>query len=344
MPRRPGAAAAGGGGGGGGWRRRVDAHAGVIPDPHLPIPIVGKRVVVGQRRIAQLPGHVPTQTAADEEALRRLKREASRRARQVLGIRYERRTAPIDAGQRRRRDGRRAARRHVAVQLREHPQRTARGKRRPRAPPERARRYVEPVGIPAELVPGIPGHLDHLRRFLARDEVEQDVGFARAVADVLLRRRQLDDAAEGEGGRILAILRPQIHLRADVEVADVVARPRLVDARIAIDDPSDGGIGDEHRDDVAIDARIDEERPEDLGPIPEAHGKGAGEVGDVGVALDEVRAAPIPADRPLTAGEHFGGRHIPQSSVAVERRRRRSRVGRGGRRGLCRSTLSRGCP
>src|SRR5206468_10009406 len=100
------------------------------------------------------------------------------------------------------------------------------------------------------------------------------------VADVLLRRRELHDAADGERSRILAIPRPQIHLRAHVEVADVVARPRLVDARIAIDDPADGRIGHEHRDDVALDARVEEERPDDLGSLPEADPESSGEAAD----------------------------------------------------------------
>ena len=64
-------------------------------------------------------------------------------------------------------------------------------------------------------------------------------------------------------------------------------------------------------------------------------GERAGEVADVGEALDVVRAAPVAADRPLTVAEDLAGRHKPQSSVAEERRRRRSRLlGRVRGRGL----------
>ena len=111
--------------------------------------------------------------------------------------------------------------------------------------------------------------------------------------------------------------------------------------------PPNAGSVDEDRPDVAIDARVDEERSEDLRAILDADGERAGEVGDVGVALDPVRAATIAANGPLTVREHLGGRHKPQSSVAEERRRRRTRLlaVRSTRTvSGWRWTLPRGCP
>ena len=84
------------------------------------------------------------------------------------------------------------------------------------------------------------------------------------------------------------------------------------------------GVGDEDRTQVAVDARVEEERAEHLGPVFDADGERSGEVADVGEALDVVGAATVAARRPLTVREHLRGRHKPQTSVAEERRRRRT--------------------
>ena len=132
--------------------------------------------------------------------------------------------------------------------------------------------------------------------------------------------------AHGHRRRVLPGLGPQIDFRAEVEVADVVAGPALVHARIAIDDAAEGRVVDEQRTEIAIDARVDEERSEDLGAILHAERERAGEIGDVGVALNLVGAAPVAARRPLAVRQHFGGGHEPQAGVAEERRRRRARA------------------
>ena len=84
--------------------------------------------------------------------------------------------------------------------------------------------------------------------------------------------------------------------------------------------------------------------PNTSSPFFDADGEGSCEVADVCEALDEVGAAPVSADRPLTVRENLGGRHKPQPSVAQEgcRRRPSLRLGRR-RRGRSWLTLRRGC-
>ena len=134
----------------------------------------------------------------------------------------------------------------------------------------------------------------------------------------------------GERRRLLAELRPQIELRAHVEVADVVAGPALVHPRVAIDDAAHVRVVDEQRPQVAIDPRIDEERSEELRAVLDPDGERARDIADVAEALDVIGAAPVAADRPLTVAEDFAGRNKPQSSVAEEGCGRRSGLfGRG---------------
>jgi hypothetical protein len=88
--------------------------------------------------------------------------------------------------------------------------------------------------------------------------------------------------------RLLVSLRPEAVLRADVEIADVVAGPVLIDAGISIDEAAEGGVEDEDRPDVPIDTGIDEEGSENLRPVLDADRKRAGKVGYVGVALTQL--------------------------------------------------------
>src|SRR5207248_11734317 len=98
-------------------------------------------------------------------------------------------------------------------------------------------------------------------------------------------------------------LQTEVSFRAEREVPDVVARPVLRDPRIAVDDAAEVGVVDEQRIQVPIDPRVEEERTEDLRAILDADPERAREVPDVGVALNPVRAPPIPSHRPLTACE-----------------------------------------
>src|SRR5205823_940799 len=77
---------------------------------------------------------------------------------------------------------------------------------------------------------------DHLRRFLADDQIETEVRLAGADAGVHLAGRELDGGAQRERRRVLAVLGPEAVFDAEVEVADVVAAPGFVGLRIAGDD------------------------------------------------------------------------------------------------------------
>ena len=267
----------------------------------------------------------------------------------VLGCGNQRRERSVGRANRRRgrhRDGVLIG--HRPIELAEHAQEIAGGEGDADAIVEGAARGIEPVRLAAELPAGVAGGFDQLRGFLADDAVDREVRLAGAVAHAVLRSRQLDDAADRDGQRILAVLRPQVDLRADIEVADVIPSPRLVDARVPIENPAEVRVLDEQRFDVAVDAGVEEERSEDLRAILDAVPNRAGEVADVCVALDEVRAATIPANGPFAAREDFAGRHKPHTSVAEERRRRGSGLlRRGGRRGRWLrggGALPRGCP
>src|SRR5207253_8879766 len=124
-----------------------------------------------------------------------------------------------------------------------------------------------------------------------------------------------------EGRRSVAALRPQVAMRADGGVGGVIPSPRLGEAGGAIEDRGEVRVLDEQRFGVAVDAGVEEERSEDLRAILDAVPDRAGEVADVCVALDEVRAATIPANGPFAAREDCAGRHKPHTSLAEERRR-----------------------
>jgi hypothetical protein len=121
-------------------------------------------------------------------------------------------------------------------------------------------------------------------------------------------------------------LGPEVHLGAEVDVAEVVAGPRGVDAGIPIDKPAVFRVGIEQRPDVAVDARIEEHRPEDFRAAFDAVCERAGEVANVGVALNIVGASTVAADRPLAFGQYLGRGHEPQTRIAEEGRRGRACV------------------
>src|SRR5438067_322439 len=99
-------------------------------------------------------------------------------------------------------------------------------------------------------------------------------------------------------------------------VKSVPRRPvALSIVSVSLDGAAEGRVGDKPRVQVAVDARVEEERAENLRATLDADGERPGEIADVGVALDEVRAAAIAASGPLAAGKDLGGRHKPQSSV-----------------------------
>ena len=152
---------------------------------------------------------------------------------------------------------------------------------------------------------------------LLTTRVDELVRLARADARVFLARRQFDGAADRERDRLLVRFREEIDLEADERVADVVAAPSLLDERIR---------GDRRRRRrrslVKIGRRSRSMRvsslnePKSFDAAHHADGERRGEVGDVGEALDVVRAFAIAARRPFAAGEDFGGRHVPEAGVA----------------------------
>ena len=127
--------------------------------------------------------------------------------------------------------------RHRAVELERSAQRAARADGRADSPAERPAGNLEVVGAAAELPPGVARHLDAARRvFLAEDGVDDEIGASGAGARVVVPGRRLEHAAQSDGRRLLAVLGPEVELGAEVEVADVIAAPSAVHARIAIDD------------------------------------------------------------------------------------------------------------
>ena len=308
----------------------------MITDPHLPVVVVTEHVGrIGERRVAGCRRHVPAHADAAEEAVLRLRREAERRARDVLRRRDGRRPREVAlTDDRRARDGRRIFRRQLAVQLADDAEEVARRKGEAGAPAKRAARQIEAVGLAAELVAAETRELDHLVRFFAHDQIDRDVGLARAGADIFLAGWRLQHRAHGNRRGILPRLGPQVHFRAQIQVADVVAGPVLVHARVAIHDAADSRVVDEERIRVAIDARVEQKRSEDLRAIAEADREGAREIADVGVPLLPVRAAPIGAHRKVSARQHFARRDVPDAGVAEKCCRCRSGCGVGTGRGL----------
>ena len=306
-------------------RRRVHAHSRVVPNPDLQVVVVADDVrFVGESARPRPCRDIPAHAAAGKESVLRLKREAERRARHVLRRRRERRAGQIVADDGGSRDRDHILGRNQTVQLARDAQHVARRKRDASAPAKRAGWRVDAVGAATKLVAAESRDLDELRRFLADDEIEGHIRLAGADSRVLVARRQLHDRTRSDGRRVLTVLGPQVELRTQVEITDVVARPVFVDARIAIDDAAEGRVVDEDRTDVAIDARVDEKRSKNLGAILQPVREGACEVGDVGVALDPVRSTAIYAPGPLAVAQHLSGRHVPDSGIAKERRGCRS--------------------
>src|SRR5207247_7095561 len=141
--------------------------------------------------------------------------------------------------------------------------------------------------------------LRELREFLADDQIDRAIRLARTRPAVLIARRKLDESANRNRRRILSVLRPQVHFGADVKIAQIIAGPVCIDARVPIDDAAEARISDESGDKVAIDPRVEDEGSEDLGAVADPDAERAGEVADVGVALDEIRSAAISGHRPL---------------------------------------------
>ncbi len=316
-------------------RRHVHAHARVVADADLPVDEIARLLIrlVAAEILPILHREIPGQAPADEEPRPMLPRQPDVRLRHVLDRRERRRDRAVLAHHQAGGEGRRVVGGHRSDQF----ERGAEGgpgrPARPHAPPGGPTRNVEAVRLAPELVAGIPRQLDLAPQFLAADEVDAEIGLPGRDAHVFVAGRQLHHAAEGERRRLLLELGPQVELPADVEVAHVVAGPPLVDPRVAIDNAAHVRVVDEQRHQVAIDAGVDEERPEELRAVLDPDRKRAGDIADVAEALDVIRAAPVAADRPLTVAEHLAGRNKPQSSVAEEGRRRRSSLFGRGRRG-----------
>ena len=158
----------------------IHPHAGVIADPHLPVPVVRKRIArLPAVRPASLPRHIPAEAPADEKPFRRLDRHRHRRARQLLRLDVSGATLPLVPP---------AAPPSSSPCCRTAPGRSIRPSPAPgcaretrrRRPTVRARRHVESVRAPAELIPRIAGQLRRARQFLAPDEIDRTIRTSRA--------------------------------------------------------------------------------------------------------------------------------------------------------------------
>ena len=310
-------------------RRDIDAHARVIPDPHLLAPEVLVRVAVRDRGDVDRGPRV-VQAIADEEPIARLIGQPDRGFRQVRHLADQRRLARRE----RRRHQRRRRRQRVAlalfaVQFRREAQARPRRERGAHAPADAVGHVHRDriVRIPAPDLPGRPRQFELLVDLLADDEIQHPIHLARAGTRLRVAGRQLDDAAHRDGDRLLPPLGHDVELRAQQKVAEAVAAPALPDQGVVVDQPAMRRIGQtKERVAVVIDPRINAERPEDLDPIPDAAGAGNREVTDVGQALRVIPVRPIAAARIFLVRQDLGCRHEPQAGVAEKGRRRGSRV------------------
>src|SRR5207302_2962037 len=118
----------------------------------------------------------------------------------------------------------------------------------------------------------------------------------------------------------------------DIEVAEIVPGPWLMDVGIPIDHAAERRIARKQRNQIPVDSRVEDERAEDLGAIADADREGPCEIADVRIALDEIRAAAITGHGKLLRRKHFSGRHEPDARVAEKCRGRGPRIVRGRRR------------
>ena len=141
---------------------------------------------------------------------------------------------------------------------------------------------------------------------------------------------------------VLGVLGQDVELAADVDVAERRAGPGVPHERIFVDRAA-GGVGVEaERTVVAVDARDDFHRQEQLGAIADAVAERADEASDVGEAGFAIGVHVVGAERLALRRQHLTGRDVPETGVAEERRRRRPRgVCRCRRRGLSASAPGR---
>src|SRR5262249_22124264 len=154
-------------------------------DSHLPVVVIAEDVALRvERGVARFGRDVPADAQARENAALRLDRDAERRTREVLGNRRYRRLGQIRADELRR-DGHQLLVGMVAVDLSHESNEVPRRERAAETPPEIAAwRRGEAVRLPADFPTGVSRQLHELRRFLADDAVDGEVGLARADPDV----------------------------------------------------------------------------------------------------------------------------------------------------------------
>src|SRR4030095_12810127 len=105
-----------------------------------------------------------------------------------------------------------------------------------------------------EAPPQIPRDLDKALRLFARNEIEDVVG--PAAQRVVIARRELDHEPPGNRDALLAVFREDVDLRAEIQVADIVAGPILIHAGIPVDDAAEIWLRAEQRPQVAVDSCV----------------------------------------------------------------------------------------
>ena len=156
---------------------------------------------------------------------------------------------------------------------------------------------LDVVGVAADDEAAEAGELDALVDFLADDRVEREVRLARAGA--LLRRPAVGSLTMPRSANAAGCCRHcdvRLILRAEPEVAELVAGPALADERILVDDAARRGVDrQEERPDVAVDAADHRPRAEELRRGRRGRAEGHRPVRDVGEALVVVEVDAIGA-------------------------------------------------
>src|SRR5688500_2489029 len=197
--------------------------------------------------------------------------------------------------------------------------------------PAQAVRQLDSVRLAADDETAESGQLDALVDLLAEDRIERKVRLAGSDSFlVVFRGRQLDQSPNAEGERILPPLRRKVHLAANPDVAELVARPPVADERIVVDDATTLAVGrtEVQGPRIAVDAPHRVDRREQLGAIAESDTERDRPIRHVGEAFVVVEVRTIQTERPTTCWEDLAGRHEPQPRI--------THVGGGGRPCLCR--------
>ncbi len=184
-------------------------------------------------------------------------------------------------------------------------------------------RQTHAVRVSSPRYAGESSHLNTSSQFLAEHHITEVVVLASAGALIFVRSRQLHGATQCQRKRLLHAFSQQIALRAEIQIAKLVARPCVTHKGPVV---GQTGIRALRRlkqwTRIPVDAGDDSKRAENLHSWTGADSRRDWKIRYVGQSLSEIELGAVGADRPASGPHDFGGGNEPQARVTPIRRGR----------------------